>query len=313
VSHGAVSGWEKPRRLRSGDRVALVAPASPFKPEDLDAGIAELARLGFEGVYDDRIFARRRFVAGEAGVRAAALHDAWNDSAIAGVIAMRGGYGSAQLLPLLDAEAMRRGRKVFVGYSDVSTLLWFHLRHGLICFHGPMIERRLAAGEAAYDRRSFLAAVQNPTPVGELAPPGLTTLKTGEASGVLAGGTLTQMTASLGTPWAFDPPPGCLLFIEDVGERPYRIDRMLTQLAQAGGLARASGLIIGELPSCDEPGGDPCIRDVLIDFFEHFHGPVLFGFPSGHTSGPTWTLPLGVRARIVTSPATLVIAEAAVE
>jgi muramoyltetrapeptide carboxypeptidase len=290
-----------------------VAPASPFRREDLDAGIAELARLGFEGVYDARIFARRRFVAGDARLRAAALHDAWGDPTIAGVIAMRGGYGSVQLLPLLDPDVMRRGHKVFVGYSDISTLLWFHLRHGLICFHGPMIERRLAAGAAAYDRRSFLAAVQEPAPVGELAPPGLVALKPGEASGVLVGGTLTQMTSSLGTPWAFDPPTGCLLFIEDVGERPYRIDRMLTQLTQAGILSRASGLIMGELPSCDEPGGDPCIRDVLIDFFEHFPGPVLFGFPSGHTSGPTWTLPLGVRARIVTSPApALIIEEAAV-
>ena len=228
-------------------------------------------------------------------------------------------YQSGSILYLLVlggtqiALLMRRARKVFVGYSDVTALLWFHLQHGLMCFHGPMIERRIAAGEAGYDAASFLGAVQGSSPMGALAPTGLDVLKPGEATGVLVGGTLTQMAASLGTPWACDPPPGCLLFIEDVGERPYRIDRMLTQLAQAGILARANGLIIGELPACDEPGGDPCIRDVLIDFFHDFRGPILFGFPSGHSSGPTWTLPFGVHARIVTSPPTLDIIEAAVE
>src|SRR4029450_9490969 len=190
---------------------------------------------------------------------------AWSDPSIAALIAMRGGYGSAQLLPLLDPAVMRRGRKIFVGYSAAPALLWFHVHYGLTCFHGPMIERRLAAGEDRYDRDSFLRAIQDPSPVGLLAPPGLETLKTGEASGPLGGGTLARMTASLGTPWACDPPPGCLLFVEDVGERPYRIDRMLTQLAQAGILARANGVIVGELPSCNEPGGDPCVRDVLID------------------------------------------------
>jgi muramoyltetrapeptide carboxypeptidase len=299
--------------LRSGDRIALVAPASPFKREELDLGVLELARLGFEAVYDDRVFARQRFVAGAPAVRASALHDAWNDPSIAAIIAMRGGYGSAQLLPLLDVETMRRGHKIFVGYSDITALLWLHLQHGLTCFHGPMIERRLARGDARYDKDSFLRLLQEPVPAGVLAPPGLQTLKRGEASGVLVGGTLTQMSASLGTPWACDPPDGCLLFIEDVGERPYRIDRMLTQLAQAGILSRASGLIIGELPSCDEPGGDPRICDVLTDFFADFSGPVLFGFPSGHTAGATWTLPFGVRARITTAPPAVVIEEPAVE
>lgn len=312
MTAAAAQRWTKPRRLRSGDRIALVAPASPFKREELDAGVAELARLGFEATYDDRVFARRRYVAGDPEVRASALHDAWNDPSVSGLIAMRGGYGSAQVLPLLDPAVMRNAAKVFVGYSDVTTLLWFHFRHGLVSFHGPMIERRLAAGEGAYHRDSFLRAVQDPSPLGELRPPQLEALKPGEAEGVLVGGTLTQMTTSLGTPWAFDPPEGCLLFVEDVGERPYRIDRMLTQLAHAGILARVSGLIIGELPSCDEPGGEPCIRDVLIDFFEHFPGPVLFGFPSGHASGPTWTLPFGVRSRIVTAPPTLIVEEAAV-
>jgi muramoyltetrapeptide carboxypeptidase len=304
--------WAKPRRLQPGDRIALVAPASSFKRDEFDAGVAELRRLGFEPVFDDRVFATGRFVAGDAAVRVSAIHDAWRDPSVAAILAVRGGYGSAQLLPLLDAELMQRARKAFVGYSDITALLSFHLKPGLTCFHGPMVERRLSRGENGYDRSSFVRALTECEPMGELRSPQLEVLRDGEASGVIVGGTLTQLTSSLGTPWAFDPPDGCVLFLEDVGERPYRIDRMLTQLAQAGILHRASALVFGELPACDEPGGEHTIRDVVFELVRNFPGPVLFGFPSGHTVGPTWTLPFGVRAHVLTDPAAVVIDEAAV-
>ena len=304
--------WIKPRRLRPGDRISLVAPASPFKPEELEPAIAEIRGLGFDAVYDERVLTRNRFVAGNAAMRAAVLHDAWNDPSIAALIAIRGGYGSAQLLPLLDPALMRKAGKILVGYSDITALLCFHLQHHVVCFHGPMVERRLSAGESAYDRSSFLRAVSAADPPGELSPGGLEVLRQGEAAGTMVGGTITQLIASLGTPWAFVPPPGCVLFLEDVGERPYRVDRMLTQLRQAGIIDRAAALVFGELPSCDEPGGEHAVRDVLADFVHDFAGPVLFGFPSGHTAGPSWTLPLGVRARVRTSPPGLVIEEGAV-
>ncbi|HUE85648.1 MAG TPA: LD-carboxypeptidase [Vicinamibacterales bacterium] len=304
--------WLKPRRLTRGDRVALVAPASSFQRDEFEAGVQELVQLGFEPVYDERVFAVSRFVAGDAPLRVSAIHDAWRDPSIAALIAVRGGYGSAQLLPLLDPDLMRSAAKVFVGYSDVTALLAFHLRHGVVSFHGPMIERRIGAGASGYDRHSFWQAVTSSEPLGPLAPEGLEVLRSGDARGVLAGGTLTQLAASMGTPWAFDPPERCVLFIEDVGERPYRIHRLLTQLAQAGVLGRASALVFGELPSCDEPGGEHAIRDVLRDFVRDFAGPVLFGFPSGHTTGPTWTLPLGVRARVMSTPPAVVIEEGAV-
>lgn len=304
--------WLKPRRLHAGDRIALVAPASPFKREEFDAGVRELETLGFEAVFDERVFARSRFVAGEARLRAAMIEDAWRDPSIAALVAVRGGYGSAHTLPLLDPSLLRSACKPLVGYSDITALLAFHLQHGVVAFHGPMIERRLGAGAAGYDRESFLRALTTADPMGALSPAALEVFRGGDATGVLVGGTLTQLVASLGTPWAFDPPEGCILFVEDVGERPFRIHRMLTQLAQAGLLARAAGLVFGELPSCDEPGGEHAIRDVIREFVQDVGGPVLFGFPSGHTTGPTWTLPLGVRARIRTRPPALVIEEAAV-
>ena len=131
---------------------------------------------------------------------------------------------------------------------------------------------------------------------------------------MLVGGTLTQLMASMGTPWAFEPPADCVLFLEDIGERPYRIHRLLTQAAQAGVFAKARAIVFGEFPGCDEPGGDPAIKDVLREFTADFRGPVLFNFPSGHTTGPTWTLPFGVKAEVTAGPAPVVrILEAAVQ
>jgi muramoyltetrapeptide carboxypeptidase len=119
---------------------------------------------------------------------------------------------------------------------------------------------------------------------------------------MLIGGTLTQIVASLGTPYAFEPPKGCALFIDEIAERPYRLDRMLTQLRLSGILARTSAIVFGELPRCDEPGGAPTAQDVILDVLSGFPGPILFGLPSGHTAGPTLTLPFGVRARVTAEP-----------
>ena len=305
----------RPRALKPGDRVALVAPASPFAREELEGGVAELRALGFEPVYEESVFARTGYLAGSAAGRAAALQRAWRDPAIGAVMAVRGGHGSVHLLPLLDETIFAGPAKAFIGYSDNTSLLaWLTLQRGIVSFHGPMIERRLSRGEAGYDRETFLRALCRAEPLGEITHGSLETVRTGEAAGMLVGGTITQIAASLGTPFAFAPPQGCVLFLEDVGERPYRMDRLMTQLTLAGVIARASALVFGELRGCDEPGGTPAIRDVIAQLVAGFHGPVLFGLPSGHTSGPTLTLPFGVRARVVAGPRPmLVVEEAAVE
>jgi muramoyltetrapeptide carboxypeptidase len=305
----------KPRALRAGDRIGIVAPASPFSREAFDAGVAELRRLGYEPVFDDSVFARQRYTAGDAALRAAAFLRAWDDPSIAAVIAARGGYGSVQLLPLLDPSSIRRAPKAFIGYSDNTSLLdWLRGECGLVTFHGPMLDGRFAKGEAAYDRDTFTRVLTRAEPAGRISHPQVEVLRPGEARGVLLGGTLTSLLASLGTPYAFDPPAGHVLFVDEVAERPYRIDRMLTQLRLSGLLSRASAIVFGELPRCDEPAeGGPAIKDVLADVLAEFQGPVLFGLPSGHTNGACITLPFGVHARVVTGaqPA-LIIEEAAV-
>jgi muramoyltetrapeptide carboxypeptidase len=305
----------KAHALEPGARLAVIAPASPFDRDEFDLGIEELRRLGFEPVFDESVFDRRRYVAGSPEVRAAALRGAWVDPSIAGVIGVRGGYGSAQILPLLDADEARAARKPFIGYSDLTSLLSFlAMRAGLVAFHGPTLADRLARGGEGYDRRSFLAAVSSRAPMGELAPPALQTIRRGEAAGLLLGGTVTQLLASLCTPFAFAPPAGYVLFFDEVGERPYRLDRMVLQLKQTGLLSRAAAIVIGELPNCDEPTGDPTAAAVLTELLEDFPGPVVIGFPSGHTAGPAMTLPFGVACRVIADGRPrLVIEEAAVE
>lgn len=303
----------KPRALAPGQRLAVVAPGSPFDADAFDKGIEELKRLGFVPVFDKSVFERRGYVAGPAELRAAAIRAAWDDPEIAGVIAARGGYGSAQVLPLLDPHTLRVSAKPFIGYSDLTAVLTFlTMNAGMVAFHGPMVDR-LGRGESGYDRDSFERALCRPEPLGELAPAALETIRHGEAAGPLFGGTLTQLAASLATPYAFAPPPGFILFLEEVGERPYRLDRMVTQLRQSGLLSRAVAVVIGELPRCDEPSGDVNARAVMADLFADFPGPVIIGFPAGHTTGPAITLPLGVQARVVAdSRPRLVIEENAV-
>lgn len=305
----------KPRALASGDRVSIIAPASPFSRDEFDAGLAELRALGFEPVFDESVFERCGYLAGTAATRAAALQRAWGDPATAAVIAARGGYGSVQLLPLLNREPLLGAAKAFIGYSDNTALLsWLTIGRGFVTFHGPMVEGRFAKGEAGYDRDSFVRCLCRRAPAGEFAPPQLDVLREGEASGILLGGTITQLAASLGTPYAFDPPDGSVLFLEDVSERPYRVDRLLTQLIQAGIFKHAAAVVFGEMRDCDEPDRGFTARATIADVLSDFRRPVLYGFPSGHTTGPTYTLPFGVRARVVAGPQPkLVIEEAAVE
>jgi len=297
--HVTSSGLTQVRPVGPGSRVGLVAPASPFAREDFEAGLAELSRLGWIPVYDERVFEREPIVAGPPAVRAAALRDYLHRSDIDAVLAVRGGYGSAETLPFLDAAAIRESRAAFIGYSDVTALHTFLTCHArVVSIHGPMVEGRLAQGERAYDRASLMAAVSI-GPVGRLAPEGLEVVRPGEASGALFGGTLTQLCASFGTPYAFNPPQGHVLVLDEVGERPYRIRRMLTQMAQAGILAKASAIVVGQLPRCDEPGGSVTGRGVVAEFLREFSGPVVIGFPTGHSTSALITLPLGVNAHLL--------------
>jgi muramoyltetrapeptide carboxypeptidase len=306
----------KPRRLRSGDKIAIVAPASAFRRDEFDKGVLELKNLGFEPVFDESVFARERgYLSGAGSVRARAFLDAWRDPSVRALIAVRGGYGSVHLLPFFGPEDLRATPKAFIGYSDLTSVLtYLTMTCGIVSFHGPMLDRRLSQGIDAYDRETFMRSLTSTEPLGQLRVTGLETFRKGEAAGLLTGGTLVQIAASLGTPYAFAPPGGYVLFLEDVGERPYRIDRMMTQLRLAGVFDGAAAVVLGEFRDCDEPQGDPSVRQVLADLLKDFDGPVIYGFPSGHTTKPLVTLPFGVRARVIADAnPRLVLEEAGVE
>jgi len=300
------SGLIKFRPVRKGSRVALVAPASPFDIAEFDRGIEEIRRLGLEPVWDEDVFERQAFTAGPPRVRVMALLRALDTLEADAVVSVRGGYGSVELLPLLDIERVRLARTAFVGYSDVTSLhAYLGAVVGLTSVHGAMLEGRLSTGPKAYDPDSWLKSL-SAEPLGEMAPQGLEVLSPGfpgVASGPLVGGTLTQLLASFGTPYEFNPPAGHVLFLDEVNERPYRLHRMLTQLRLSGRLQRAAAVVFGELPGCDEPGGKITARDVIKDvLLQGFQGPVLFGFPSGHSTSPSLSMPLGVQVRVVGNP-----------
>lgn len=314
MSERTRAGLRKVRPAGPGSRIRVLAPASSFDRDVFDAGVQELRRLGFVPVYDERVFEKRGYVAGTAASRAAQLRDAWQDPSVDAVIAVRGGYGSVQCLPMLHVGHLSAdAQSALIGYSDVTTLhSWLACQAGVASIHGPMLDRKLSAGPDAYDVTSFLGSL-TAAPLGELRPDGVETLRRGEAEGPLFGGTLGQLLGSLGTPWAFNPPAGYVLFLDEVGERPYRLDRMLVQAVQSGLLARASAVIVGQLPKCDEPGGAITGRSVVADVLADFPGPVLFGFPSGHTTTALVTLPLGVHTLVIADSAPrIVISESAV-
>jgi muramoyltetrapeptide carboxypeptidase len=302
----------KGKAVYRGDRIALVAPASPPDNDVIDAGLAEISKLGYEPVHDETLFARQGYLAGSAETRAESFVRAWMDPTVVAIMAVRGGYGSMQVLPLLDADLLRRSPKLFIGYSDTTAIsAWLTCKARITALYGPMIDGELAMGNSSYDELSLVRLLAGENEM-LLEPPGVRIEREGNAAGVLYGGTLTQIVASLGTPYAFDPPENCVLFLEDTNERPYRIDRMLTQLRQAGILSRASGLVFGEMRGCDEPGDLVRVEEVIAEATKGLIGPMLMGFPSGHTTGPCWSLPLGTRVRIVTSPNPSVIVEESV-
>jgi muramoyltetrapeptide carboxypeptidase len=305
----------KPRPLSAGDRVAVVAPASGFDRAEFDAGVDELRALGFEPWWDASIFERASFTAGSADARGTAFEQAWHASDVQALIGARGGYGSVHLLPALSASRLDAAAKAFIGYSDLTSLLTFlTCQCGIVAFHGPTVAGRLSGGPARYDRASFLRVLTEAAPAGELeTSTPLDTICGGEATGRLLGGTLTQLAAACGTPYALTPWDDTILLLEDVNERPYRLDRLFQQLRLSGALSRVRGVLLGTFPGCDEPDGTVTARETLAALLDGFTGPVVFGFPTGHVAGAALTVPLGVRARLVAGAAPrLVIEEAAV-
>ena len=279
--------------------VGVCAPGGAVDAARLEKGLAALREMGFGVRASPGLLDRARFSAGTADRRVSELHALFADDGVAGIVCARGGAGTGWLLPRLDAALLRDHPKVFVGYSDVTLLHLYLNRQGLVTFHGPMAAWELANG--SYDKASFLWAVTGQGAPYASEPDELSSLRPGQATGVLRGGCLSLLAAAAGTPWALqagDQPT--LLFLEDVDERPYRIDRLLMQLRQSGALDGVAGIIFGDMKGCSPAlDADYSLEDVILEALAGLEVPIALGLSSGHTPHPFVTLPLGVRARLV--------------
>ena len=292
----------KPPGLKPGSTIGVCAPASPVRKEFLERGLEELHHHGFQTRLSRGLYSQARYTAGNAQTRVSDLVELWEEPGVDGIICARGGYGSLDLLERLDVEIFRKNPKVLVGSSDVTALLCFLVaKAGTVCFHGPMVAQQIARGNEAYHPASLVGLLQSSESWEGLSSVRLRVLHKGSAEGMLVGGCLSLITALVGTPFlpSFD---GAILFLEDTNVRPYQIDRMLKQLRLAGCLDGVRGLVFGEMPNCQQHPDQGYRTDELLgDLTADWGVPVMFGFPSGHTVTPTWTLPFGVWARIEAS------------
>jgi muramoyltetrapeptide carboxypeptidase len=292
----------KPRRLDAGATLAIVSPASAVKPDRVQAGAARLEELGYRVVVMPHVLDRGPlYYAGTAADRAADLMAAFADRNIDGIICARGGWGSAELLPLLDAAQVRANPKVFVGYSDHTALhIWMQRETGLVTFHGPMAAADFSR-ENGVDPASWSHAIGGDASWSLGASDGLRLLRPGTAEGLTAGGCLSIVAESLGTPYAMAQASKeipRILFLEDTGERPYKWDRMILHLRYGGMLENVAGIVFGDMQQCGAPEEIALLEPAILHSLRDFAGPIAIGLRSGHVDTPNITLPLGVRARL---------------
>ncbi len=304
----------KPPALRSGDKVGIVAPASNLKRELLEAGCAGLRAAGYEPVYSESIVERDLYFAGSVERRARELEEMFGRPDISAIVCARGGYGANYLLRAIDVKKIAAHPKIFVGYSDLTTLLtWFADKAGLVTFHGPMVAKDFAIADGI-DLASWQSALGGVMAWEIGASSGAKPLVEGQAEGILYGGCLSLLVAALGTPYDIET-AGTILFIEDLAAKPYQIDRMLMQLKLAGKLDGVRGIIFGEMMDCRQSADqDYTLEEVVLRVVGDLGIPVAFGLRSGHVSRANITLPIGVRARLeVGSDVKLKILERATE
>jgi muramoyltetrapeptide carboxypeptidase len=289
----------KPRALRPGDKVGIVAPASNVKRELLEAGCDALRCAGYEPFYFESILERDLYFAGSAERRARELEDMFARDDIRAIICARGGYGSNYLPPMLDPNKIVAHPKILVGYSDSTTLLCCMADSAnFVTFHGPMVAKDFTLVDGV-DLKSWQNALGGAEEWEIAEGSGAKPLVTGEAEGILYGGCLSMLASSLGTPYEIRT-TGTILFIEDVAAKPYQIDRMLMQLKLAGKLKDVRGIIFGEMMDCRQsPDQDYTLEEVVLRIIEDLHIPVAFGLRSGHVSRANITLPIGVQARLI--------------
>ncbi|MGA9511608.1 MAG: LD-carboxypeptidase [Candidatus Sulfotelmatobacter sp.] len=306
----------KPPALKPGDTVGIVAPASNVKRGDLEAGCEALRNAGYKPFYFDSVFDQDLYFAGSVERRTRELEAMFERDDVKAILCARGGYGSNYLLQTLDLNKIKSHPKIFVGYSDLTALLtYFSDTAGFVTFHGPMVAKDWAHAGGVH-LASWQAALAGASS-WELDPDalsGVSGLVDGTADGVLYGGCLSILVASLGTPYEIKT-AGTILFLEDVAAKPYQIDRMLMQLKLSGKFTNVRGIIFGEMRDCLQNANQGyTLQEVVLRIVGDLGIPVAYGLRSGHVTHGSITLPIGVRSELIVrnGQVTFKILEAAV-
>jgi muramoyltetrapeptide carboxypeptidase len=283
----------RPPRLKTGDTIGIVAPAGPFDPKNFSQGLSTLESLGFRTRVSDEIFEKTGYLAGNDAQRARLVNRLFKDPAINAIVCARGGFGSLRILPLVDFDVIRKNPKVFIGFSDITALLTsITARSGLVSFHGPVVTTLANAPEIT--RNTLLRAISSDLPL-EVQPANGVVIQAGRAQGSIIGGNLTTLCHLLGTP--FEPRfKQRIVLLEDRGEAPYRIDRMLFQMKLAGCFDGIAGLVLGSFEGC---GSLDAVFQVFEEHFRDISVPILAGFDVGHGE-QNLTMPLGIDATLDT-------------
>ena len=282
---------QKPAPLRAGGKIGVVATAGALEEAELRAGVKAIERAGFAVELSGAILKRKGYLAGEPEKRAKALQDFFEREDIAAIFCARGGFGSVQLLPLLDVEVVRRHPKIFVGYSDVSILLnWLLERCAMVAFHGPMVAMEMARGLPGWSAEFFWETLMGTKGRWRLELE--ESIRPGVAEAEMVGGCLSTIITTLGTPYEIQT-AGKIFLLEDIGEKPYRIERMLTHLAMAGKLTGIAGLVFGSFTRC-EGEGERDLREIIQDLFRDAPYPVVTGLAAGH-GDENLLMPFGVK------------------
>lgn len=278
-----------PEKLKPGDTIGIAAPASPFDSKQFSRGIDALESMGFNVYIPEGIFSRNGYLAGTDGQRASILNNLFSRKDIKAVLCARGGFGSLKILPLLDYENISDNPKIFLGYSDVTSVLSALFKKcRLISFHGPMVAE---LGSASQRTRDAMFSALTSRSDFEISPKKGASLKPGKGSGILVGGNLSTLCHLTGTSY-FPDVKGGILFIEERGEATYRIDRMLTHMNMAGCFNGISGLLLGSFTDCGPVKG---INKIVTGMFEKIDIPILAGFEAGHGK-ENITIPFGLKA-----------------
>lgn len=313
----------RPKKLEAGDTIGVISPASPSEKKSEVIRAAEcLQEWGYKVVIGKNVNKTKGFVAASEEERAADFNEMFRRDDIDAIFVTQGGYGSAQIIHLIDFEAIKSNPKIMIGFSDITSIhLAVQKYTDLITFHGPGMARFNTSDLTDYTRDQFFKAVSSTEPVGEIPFPDkktwLNKINSGVAEGDLAGGNLTLICASLGTPYEIETRDKILL-IEDVDTEPWIFDHMLCHLRNAGHLANLKGIVIGEcfncVPAMNNPGYhcDISLEDVLDYYIKPLGIPALYGLPLGHTKDMA-TLPLGVRVRLDADHKRFFVLESGVE